>query len=187
MGFNIGVHSDEAQVNDDCYFFIEREFHTFVCSYDNFGEISVLKKAGEYYNIDLTPLTKLVYTNDEVAQEYIDENTQDTVFLLNVAQAFFNKIEEDRNVCEKISYKAYDEIMDFPDEVKETFINQMGVAMANEIFQQLEEDKKEQEENPNPWNDYFKSGRILEHLRNLIKRIECYKNKGISKIYLTAG
>lgn len=187
MGFNIGVHSDEVELSDDCYFFIEREFYNFVCSNDNFAEASVLQKTGEYYNIDLTPLTKLVYTNGEVPQEYIDENTQDTDFLFNLTKTFFNKIEADKNVCEKITYKAYDDIEDFPEEIKETFISQMGIDMANEIFQQMEEDKKQQEENPNPWNDYFKSGKILEHLGNLVKRIECYKNKGVSKIYLTAG
>lgn len=187
MGFNLGVHSDEVENDEACYYFIDRTFYNFVVSYDTFAEQSILKQAGVYYGIDLMPLTKIVYTWDEVTADYIKEHTQDTDFLLQLTKVFYDKIKADNTVCEKISYKAYEDLMDFPEEVKQAFISQMGAAMANEIFQQLEDDKKERIENPNPWHAYFKSGDVLEHLENLIKRIECYKSKGAAHIYFTAG
>jgi hypothetical protein len=48
--------------SDICDNFIDREFYNFVASKEAYGLQSILIKTGEYYELDLIPLTKIVYT-----------------------------------------------------------------------------------------------------------------------------
>jgi hypothetical protein len=59
--------------------------------------------------------------------------------------------------------------------------------MAKPFFDMVEQRRKEVEENPNPWKWYFDKGQIIGDLDNLIKRLQCYKDKGVTEVYLTAG
>lgn len=54
-------------------------------------------------------------------------------------------------------------------------------------FAQMMGGHQDLEENTDPWKGYFEQGQIVEDLNNLVKNIQCYKDKGIDEIYLTAG
>jgi hypothetical protein len=69
----------------------------------------------------------------------------------------------------------------------EQLITEMGEEMARPLLDTMERQKKEINDNPNPWKWYFEQRQIIEDLNNLIKSIQCYKDKGVTEIYLTAG
>jgi hypothetical protein len=187
MGFNIGVWSEQATNNSDCYHFIERTFYDFVDSGRQYGDQSILIQSGRYYGHDLSPLLKLVYTWDGVTPDDIKANVQNTDDLLNLVTSFRNSVEQDLTVCDKISYVWYEQSVNMSEEEKETLIKEVGETMAKPFLDIIDQRRKEIEENPNPWRQYFDEGRILGDLDNLIKRLQCYKDKGVTEIYLTAG
>ena len=187
MGFNIGVSSEQIANNYECYQFIERAFYNFVNSGEQFGEESIIIQSGRYYGLDLSPLLKLVYTWDEVSQDYIQENIQNTDDLLNLVVNFRDRINDDRFVCDKIEYTAYQLYPAMSDEEKDDLIKEIGEEVVLGLIKSNEDIKKEIAENPNPWKWYFEGGRIVDDLTDLIKSIQCYKDKGATEIYLTAG
>jgi hypothetical protein len=187
MGFNIGVYSEQTANNSDCYQFIDRAFYDFVNSGEMYGDQSILIQSGQYYGLDLSPLLKLVYTWDEVTPDYIKENIQSTDALLSLVITFREKVRNDPSVCDKIKYVWHEQSINMTQQDIEELIKEVGKEAAKPFFQMIEEQKKEIEENPNPWKWYFEQGQIIYDLNNLIKRIQCYKDKGTTEIYLTAG
>ncbi|HRH51158.1 MAG TPA: hypothetical protein PLP23_20575 [Panacibacter sp.] len=187
MGFNIGVSSEQIPDDFDCHVFIGRAFYNFVNDGEQYGDESILIKAGQYYGLDLTPLLKLVYTWDEVSEEYIKENIQSVDFLLNLILAFRDKVQNDNSVCDKIKYVWYGQSINLSQAEIDKLITEMGEEMARPFLDTIELQKKEIDENPNPWKWYFEQQQIIEDLSNLIKSIQCYKEKGATEIYLTAG
>jgi hypothetical protein len=187
MGFNIGVFSEQTPNNFDCQHFVDRAFYNFVNDGEQYGNESILIKAGQYYGLDLSPLLKLVYTLDEVSADYIKENIQTVDFLLSLTKSFRDKIQNDNTVCDKIEYVWYDQSIIFSQDDIDKMITEIGEEMARPFLDTLERQKKEIDENPNPWKWYFEQGQIIEDLNNLIKSIHCYKEKGAVEIYLTAG
>jgi hypothetical protein len=146
-----------------------------------------LIKAGQYYGLDLSPLLKLVYTWDEVTADYIMEHIQPIDFLLDLTITFRDKIQNDNSVCDKIKYVWYDQPINLSQADVEQLITEMGEEMARPLLDTMERQKKEINDNPNPWKWYFEQRQIIEDLNNLIKSIQCYKDKGVTEIYLTAG
>jgi hypothetical protein len=187
MGFNIGVFSEQTPNNFECQHFVNRAFYNFVNNGEQYGNESILIKAGQYYGLDLSPLLKLVYTWDEVSADYIKENIQTVDFLLSLTITFRDKIQNDNTVCDKIEYIWYDQPINFSQDDIDKMITEIGEEMARPFLDTLERQKKEIDENPNPWKWYFEQGQIIEDLNNLIKSIQCYKEKGPVEIYLTAG
>lgn len=187
MGFNIGVFSEQTPNNFDCHQFIDRAFYNFVNSGEQYGDQSILIQSGLYYGINLSPLLKLVYTWDEVTQDYIKANVQSTDALLKLVTDFRNGVEQDRSVCDKITYVWYEQSTLMTEQDKETLIKEVGEAMAKPFLDMIDQQRKEVEDSPNPWKWYFEDGQIVRDLNNLIKSIECYKDKGVTEIYLTAG
>jgi hypothetical protein len=187
MGFNIGVSSVQIQNNIECRHFIDRAFYNFVNDGEQYGDESILIKAGQYYGLDLSPLIKLVYTWDEVTADYIRENIQAVDLLLTLTTAFRDKIQKDNSVCDKIKYVWYDQPINLSQADIDKLITEMGEEMARPFLDTIERQKKEIDDNPNPWKWYFDQGQIIEDLNNLIKSIQCYKDKGATEIYLTAG
>ena len=177
MGFNIGVKSKQIKNDYDCRHFIDRRFFNFVQSYEIYHDESIIIQCGIYYELDLLPLTKLVYTWDELTEQYINEHIQKIDFLLELIEKFKNKILDDNTVCDKITYAKLVNPFDLFQVEQET----TEILQLNELFQ------KEINDNPNPWEWYFKEGNILTDLDNLRSYIQCYKDKGASEIYLTAG
>lgn len=187
MGFNIGVHSEQIPNSFDCRQFLDRTFYDFVSSGEEYGEQSILIQSGRYYGVDLSPLLKLVYTWDEVTQDYIRENIQSTDDLLNLVSTFRDRILEDRSVCDKIIYTTYEKSLNLSEQDMQSLIHSLGEIAAAPLMEMMNEERKQREENPNPWKGYFAEGHILEDLNNLIKSIQCFKDKGATEIYLTAG
>lgn len=187
MGFNIGVSSEQTPNTFDCHVFIDRAFYNFVNDGEQYGDESILIKVGQYYGLDLSPLLKLVYTWDEVTADYIKENVQAVDFLLTMTVAFRDKIQKDNSVCDKIEYVWYDQPINLSQADIDRLISEMGEEMARPFLGIFERKKKEIVDNPNPWKWYFEQGQIIEDLNNLIKNIKCYKDKGVTEIYLTAG
>lgn len=186
MGFNIGVSSEQIPNNFDCHVFIDRAFYNFINDGEQYGDESILIRAGQYYGLDLTPLLKIVYTWDEVTKEYISENIQPIDTLLNLATSFRDRIQNDNTVCDKIKYIWYDQPILSKEDI-DKMILEMGEQMVRPFIDTLEMQKKEIEENPNPWKWYFEQGQIIDDLNNLIKSLQCYKDKGAIQVYLTAG
>lgn len=186
MGFNIGVSSEQITNNFDCHVFIDRAFYNFINDGEQYGDESILIKAGQYYGLDLTPLLKLVYTWDEVMKEYISENIQPVDTLLNLATSFRDRIQNDNTVCDKIKYIWYDQPILSKEDI-DKMILEMGEQRVRPFIDTIEMQKKEIEENPNPWKWYFEQGQIIDDLNNLIKSLQCYKDKGAIQVYLTAG
>ena len=187
MGFNIGVFSEQTPNNFDRHHIVDRAFYNFVNDGEQYGDESILIKAGQYYGLDLSPLLKLVYTWDEVTADYFKGNIQTVDFLLSLTIAFRDKIQNDTSVCDKIKYVWYDQPINFSQEDIDKLTTEMGEEMARPFLDTIERQKKEINENPNPWKWYFEQGQIIEDLNNLIKSIQCYKDKGAAEIYLTAG
>ena len=187
MGFNIGVFSEQTPNNFDCRHFIDRAFYNFVNSGEQYGDQSILIQSGQYYGLDLSPLLKLVYTWDEVTQDYIKENVQNTDNLLKLVTSFRNGVEQDRSVCDKVNYVWYEQSTLMSEQDKEAFIKEVGEAKARPFLDMIGQQQKEIEDNPNPWKWYFEDGQIIDDLNNLVKSLECYKNKGATEVYLTAG
>lgn len=187
MGYNIGVSSEQTPNNLDCHHFIDRAFYNFVASGEAYGDNSILIRSGQYYNLDLSPLLKIVYTWDEVTKEYISENIQSVDTLIELTVAFRDSIQNDNTVCNKIEYTWNNSPLNFSEEDINSMIEKMGKQMAKPFLDTIERQKKEIEENPNPWKSYFEQGQILEDLKTLIKSIQCYKDKGVTEVYLTAG
>jgi len=104
MGFNVGVWSDQTDKNNDCEEFIDRVFYYFVDSVEMWGDKSVLVHAGKHYNLDLSPLTKLVYTNGDLPKEYIESNYQDINTLYELVISFRDKVKEDRKACDYMEF-----------------------------------------------------------------------------------
>lgn len=187
MGFNIGVFSDQIPDNFDCHIFIDRAFYNFVNDGEQYGDESILIKAGQYFGLDLSPLLKLVYTWDEVTKEYIAENIQSVDTLLNLTVSFRDKIHKDNAVCNKIKYIWYDQTINLSKDGINKMILEIGEEIARPFLDTIENQKKEIEDNPIPWKWYFDEGQIIEDLNNLIKSIQSFKEKGATEIYLIAG
>ena len=187
MGFNIGVWSDQTHNNADCYQFVDRMFYNLVNSGEQYGEQSILVQCGKYYGLDLSPFLKLVYTCDEVTHDYVQANIQNVDELLQLVTTFRDRVEQDSSVCDKISYVWYEEPLSMSEHEKECLIKEVGEEMAKPFFDIIEQRLKEGEENPNPWKWYFDEGQIISDLNDLLKRLQCYKDKGITDVYLTAG
>lgn len=187
MGFNIGVFSEQIPNSFECHHFIDRLFYNFVNDGEQYGDESILIKSGQYYGLDLSPLLKLVYTWDEVAVDYIKENIQNVDFLLTLTNTFRDRIQNDNSVCDKINYVWYEQPINFSQAYIDKLIADMGEDMAKAFLETMERQKKEIEDNPNPWKWYFVQGQIIEDLNNLIKSLQCYKDKGATEVYLTAG
>jgi hypothetical protein len=187
MGFNIRVFSEQTPNNFDCHHFVDRAFYNFVNEGEQYGNESILIKSGQYYGLDLSPLLKLVYTWDEVTKEYINENIQPVDTLLNLTTSFRDSIQKDNNVCDKIKYIWYDQPINLSQDDIDRMIKEMGDQIAEPFLDTIKRQKEEIEQNPNPWKWYFEQGQIIEDLNNLIKSIQCYKDKGATEIYLIAG
>lgn len=186
MGFNIGVLSAQLPNEFDCHHFVNRTFYNFVNDGEQYGDESILIQSGQYYGLDLSPLLKLVYTWDEVTDEYINENIQDVDALLTLTESFRNGIQKDNSVCDKITYIWYDRSFNLSEEQIDNMKKEMGDA-AGLFLEIMAGKKKEIADNPNPWKWYFEEGQVIEDLNNLIKSIQCYKSKGATEVYLTAG
>jgi hypothetical protein len=187
MGFTIGVSSAQVLNNFDCNFFIDRAFYNFVTQGKQYGDESILVKVGQYYRLDLSPLLKLVYTWDEVTTDYIKNNIQDVGILLNLITDLRDRIQKDNSVCNKIEYIWHDRPINFSQADIKRLITDMGEDIAKSFLDSIEQQKKEIDKNPNPWKWYFEQGQIIEDLNNLIKSLQCYKDKGVTEVFLTAG
>lgn len=187
MGFNIGVHSNLTKDNYDCYNFIDRVFYNFVNSGEMYRKDSILIKSGNYYGLDLSPMTKLVYTWDEPSEDYINENIQKTDFLLDLTLSLRDKIQRDNSVCDKITYIWFDKPYTLTEQEIQNMKEEGGEKATAEFLETMRRQQDEIDANPNPWNSYFKEGQILSDLDCLIKSIQCYKSKGVQEIFLTAG
>ncbi|MBI3218787.1 MAG: hypothetical protein HYZ44_04690 [Bacteroidetes bacterium] len=187
MGFNIGVLSEQASKSFDCHHFIDRAFYNFVNDGERYGNESILIKAGHYYGLDLSPLLKLVYTSGEVPADVIKESIQGVDFLLTLIKTFRDKILIDNSVCDKIKYVWNEQPISFSQTDIDKLIAEMGEEIAKHFLATFEKHKKEVENNPNPWKWYFEHKQIIEDLNNLIKSLQCYKDKGATEVYLTAG
>lgn len=187
MGFGLGVHSEQVANNYDCYRFIERDLFEFVDQGTLYGEKSILIRSGKYYGLDLSPLLKVVYTTDEVSADYIKENIQEVDFLLNLITAFRDRIQQDRTVCDKIEYVWYEDLPRSDQDVIDQLIREKGEEHVKPLLDIFDMERNEIEANPNPWKWYFEQGRILQDLDTLLSVVQCYKDKGASTIFLTAG
>lgn len=187
MGFNIGVYSEQASCNRDCNRFIDRAFYNFVNEGEQYGDESILIRSGQYYGLDLSPLLKLVYMWDEVTPAYISENIQDTDFLLNLITTFRDKIQEDNTVCDKITYVWYEKTVNIEQAEIDKWIREMGEENVRPFLDMIDMQKKQIEADPNPWKSYFEERQIVRDLNNLADSIQCYRDNGVSQIYLTAG
>jgi hypothetical protein len=105
MGFNVGVCAKGVSYQENLFVFINRSYYHFVASYETFGEESVLAQTGEYLGLDLEPLARLVYTLEDVPEEYIEESLQNTEDMLALAQSFYQKVKEHPEVFQQISYR----------------------------------------------------------------------------------
>jgi hypothetical protein len=201
MGFNIGVWSDQTDDNHDCDKFINRTFYSFVMSGDRFGDQSILIQSGRYYGLDLSPLQKVVYPGEgeeDYDPDHTNDHTQDSIqnldTLLELVTRFRNGIAQDPTVCDNISYTSHEDLASIIGKLeneRENFIKEAGAEKTKQLFDWLRKDQKEKEkeiaENPNPWKPYFDEGQILEDLDNLLASLHCYKSKGVTEVYLTAG
>lgn len=165
MGYNIGVSSLQT---GDCDGLIDRGFYNFVASKDTYGEKSILFKTGEYYHLDLTPLTKMVYTWDDVEDDEIMKNLQLTKHLIELVEKFKDKIIQDNSVCKHIEYVWYDVYSEMTDAEYNLTIQKIGKEREKEFAKMIEQNKIEQkrliEENPNTWQSYFEKKHILKDL-----------------------
>jgi hypothetical protein len=187
MGFNIGVHSKQENDKFNCYYFIDRMFFNFVNSGEMYGEESIIIQSGIYYGLDLSPLTKFVYTWDEPTEDYINENIQKTEILLDLIISFKDRIIQDKTVCEKIKYIWTDKPYLLTEQDIQNMKKEVGETATNDFIAEMSRQQKEIDENPNPWNWYFVEGQIINDLDNLIKSLQCYKDNGVEEVFLTAG
>lgn len=143
---------------------MDKIFYYFISSYEVNNNDSILIQSGKYYGLDLMPLSKIIYTDGNTKTEWIDEVSQPVDELLALVSRFYEHIKADNTVCEKIHYSDLDHSIT---------PNQVGhISIKQEI---------------NPWNNYFKSGEILDDLGALIKSLKCYKENGADTIYLDVG
>lgn len=176
MGFNIGVSAnmDDFEAEMECDKFLERTFYNWVVEFDNYGDQSCIIQTGKYFGIDLKPLTNLIYTNDELDDEYIQSGLQKTDFLIGLVKGLIKKIKAEPTFIEKIKY----EINTGPSDEERKMMIQ---ALGHDPFPKYENP------DPNPWKKYVLEGDFLEHLNTLKDSLECFKSKGQDEVFLTAG
>lgn len=104
-----------------------------------------------------------------------------------MTSTFRDSIQQDNTVCDKITYVWYDQPINLSQDDIDKMISEMGEQRAKPFLDTIKRQKEEIEQNPNPWKWYFDQGQIIEDLNNLIKSLQCYKDKGATEVYLTAG
>ena len=176
MGFNIGVSADtdDFEANSECDKFIERTFYDWVVEYDDFGEQSCIIQTGKHFGLDLTPLTKLIYTNDEVDDKYIQAGLQKTLFLIELTTELIDNIKNEQLFIDNINYKVN---TGPSDEERELMIKMTG----HDPFPKSESTDR------NPWRKYIVDAELLRHLEVLKENLECFRSKGQEDVFLTAG
>ena len=68
-----------------------------------FEEDALTIKAGEYYNLDLHPLVKVVFLEDLGPKEQEDA-TQDAGELLTLVEAFAKRLRQEPDMIDKIEF-----------------------------------------------------------------------------------
>lgn len=190
MGFNIIVYAFPDPFREDfwqCDRFLERTFYNFVVSHDNFGERSILIRAGAYFGVDLKPLSRLLYAGEDPLHEEWAAHAQPLSPLLSVLKTFAAGVQQDPRVCEKIDYQARDSAEYFDLNQLTAMEEEFSSGLMADLKRIAEANRRAWSENPNPWNAYFVEGRILEDLKAIITTLECLQSKGVEMVCLTAG
>lgn len=176
MGFNIGV-SAMTNINEEIHYcdkFLERKFYTWVAEFQNYGDQACIIQTGKYFNLDLKPLTKMVYANSEVDDDFIQRMLQPTEFLIDLVNKLIEKVINNINFIDSIEYQ----IDKGPSE-------ELRKLMVKNFKKNLF--PRDKNPNLNPWRKYIKEGEFIEHLITLKESLTCFQSKGYSKVYLTAG
>lgn len=107
MGFNIGVLSNTGDF--ECDKFIDRRFYNWVVEFNSLGEKSCIIQIGKYFNLDLKPLTDLVYIGyDDDDIEYV-YGLQNTDFLIQLVSDLIDNIKSNKSFIDnfKGAWKSY--------------------------------------------------------------------------------
>jgi hypothetical protein len=104
MGFNIMVCGDTDDTYQEQDFFINRSYYTFVANYEMFGDEALIIKAGEYYGLDLHPLTIVAYL-DNLEPEEQEEATQNAGELLALIKAFAEHLQREPEMIDKVQFE----------------------------------------------------------------------------------
>jgi hypothetical protein len=105
MGFNVSVCGGIESGCESSDVFIDRSYYNFVASYGLFEKESVIIKVGEYFGLDLHPLTNVAYLDDFQEGDEA-EVEQDVDELLALVGTFLAKVRSHPSVIDEISYQA---------------------------------------------------------------------------------
>lgn len=186
MGFHIGVSSFQTKDNYDCYRFIDKLFYIFVNSYEQFGDRSVVIQTGLYFGLDLLPLTRYFYTDCDFDEEHVKDYLQSPESLIELLTRLKEAISKERDFSSKMNYQHFSVWEKDTDKLIEDGLNKLNPDASKEI-EELIKKRQELRKIADPWGTYFRDGEILEHLDTLLFRLNCYRSKGITEVFLTAG
>ncbi len=176
MGFNIGVSAIDCNfiTTTTCRQFLDRRFYNWVAEFEYLGEKSSIIQTGKYFELDLTPLTKLIYTNGDIDEKYMLSGLQNTDFLIQLIEELLQKIDADRNFYDNLDFEAANK---HGNDVLKSLLNKFEQATS------LEENFSTEK----LWKNYLSQNEFQAHLKALKSSLECYKTNGHSNVFLTAG
>lgn len=186
MGFHIGVSSFQTKDNYACHRFIDKLFFNFVNSYEQFGERSVVIQTGLYFGLDMLPLTRYFYTDCDFDEAHVKDYLQSPESLIKLLSSLKEAILKEKDFSGKLNYQHFSHLDEELEEIIEESLNKQYPDTSGEIEEHIYK-RQQLRTNPDPWAPYFRDGEILEHLDALLFRLNCYKSKGITEVFLTAG
>ena len=160
MGFNIGVSGKIWDEDSNCDKILDRMYFNWVKEYSLHGNQSCMIQTGNYFKLDLKPLTWLVYDpiwepgeewddDDPRYDKHIQFGLQKTDFLLDLVSRLIKNVMTDSNFIDHINYKTDDD--------------------------------------STLWRTYVLKGEFLEHLKTLKESLDCYKSHGQDEVYFYCG
>jgi hypothetical protein len=168
MGFNIAIYSNDVEINTEDNISIPRSYYYFVEAYPEFKEGSALIQAGNFFNLDTSPLGKFFFADNEFEEEdnkfYGSEN--------EVEKEAEKEIEKDNN--NEVGYSQdIDMLIDL---VKKLL---QGISENPEVFQKVDYTIWDED----IFEDYAASGTMAKDLTLVLQSLQLYKDKGCKTVY----
>jgi hypothetical protein len=166
MGFNIAIHSTDVEIDFENNISIPRSYYYFVADYSEFREGSVLIQAGNFFNLDTSPLGLFRYADNEFDEE---------------GNEFFGVDNEIEYTSEKDSNKvSYDQDIGILIDLVEKLLR--GITENPEVFQKVDYTIWDED----IFEDYATSGRMAKDLSLVLQSLQFYKDKGCKNVYFVA-
>ena len=174
MGYNIDLIDASNPSEGDCSKFINRSFYNFLASYEVYGETSVLIRSGQYFGLDLLPLTKLAYTWEDLPKEEIEEKKQPVEDLLKLVAEFKEMINLDMGFIQQVDF-AWEDYYARYSAIELKSMKESGLQIDPSWNEKVE------------MQEYFIKGQLNEDLDTFLAILSCFQVNKVKEVVITAG